>query len=67
LMNAYLDSKCEAKLSAMEQDAFIAAQNKALADVKSDVGAAEGQKTNIVYIVGGVILLVGAYFIFRKD
>jgi len=66
LMNAYLDSKCEAKLSAMEQDAFIAAQNKALADVKSDVGAAEGQKTNIVYIVGGVILLVGAYFIFRN-
>lgn len=67
LMNAYLDSKCDAKLSALEQDAFIAAQNKALQDIKDEVGAAEGQKTNIVYIVGGVILLVGAYFIFKKD
>ena len=67
LMNAYLDSKCDAKLSAMEQDAFIAAQNKALQDIKDEVGAAEGQKTNIVYIVGGIILLVGAYFIFKKD
>lgn len=67
LMNAYIDSKCEAKLSALEQDAFIAAQNKALQDVKDEVGAAEGTKTNIVYIVGGIILLVGAYFIFKKD
>lgn len=67
LMNAYIDSKCEAKLSALEQDAFIAAQNKALQDVKDEVSAAEGTKTNIVYIVGGIILLVGAYFIFKKD
>jgi molybdopterin converting factor small subunit len=67
LMNAYLDSKCDAKLAALEQDAFIAAQNKALQDIKEEVGADEGKKTNIVYIVGGIILLVGAYFIFKKD
>jgi molybdopterin converting factor small subunit len=67
LMNSYLDSKCDAKLSALEQDAFITAQNKALQEIKDEVGGAEGKKTNIVYIVGGIILLVGAYFIFKKD
>jgi hypothetical protein len=67
LMNAYLDSKCDAKLAALEQSVFIEAQKKALKDVEDDLGAAEGTKTNIVYIVGGLILLVGAYFIFKKD
>jgi LPXTG-motif cell wall-anchored protein len=43
------------------------AQKKALQDIEEELGAAEGTKTNIVYIVGGLILLVGAYFIFKKN
>jgi len=67
LMNAYVASSCDAKLAALEQNAFMEAQKKALQDIEEELGAAEGKKTNIVYVVGGLILLVGAYFIFRKD
>jgi molybdopterin converting factor small subunit len=67
LMNAYVSSSCDAKLAALEQNAFMEAQKKALQDIEEELGAAEGTKTNIVYIVGGLILLVGAYFIFKKN
>jgi len=67
LMNAYVTSSCDAKLAALEQNAFMEAQKKALQDIEEELGAAEGKKTNIVYVVGGLILLVGAYFIFKKN